>query len=104
MARRESIEAAVHRMATAHAGVTLGVACKGTSLESTTFNVNAKAFVFLRETADGYELRLKITGAWKKLELAADAAPPAALEKHIAASYAAMAPKPKPVHKARKRA
>ena len=94
MAKRETTEQAVHRMATAHAGVTLGVACKGTAVESTTFKVADKAFLFLRKTAAGYEARMKVAGKWIKHELV-DGKLPAKLDAQIAASYAAMAPKPK---------
>jgi hypothetical protein len=49
--------AAVLRVrAAAYPNVVTGVACQGTSLESTTFNVGNKAFLFLR---DG-DLRLKL--------------------------------------------
>lgn len=94
MAKRETTEQAVHRMAKAHPNVTLGVACKGTALESTTFEVNDKAFLFLRKTPAGYEARMKVAGTWIKHELV-DGKLPAKLETQIAASYAAMAPKPK---------
>jgi predicted DNA-binding protein (MmcQ/YjbR family) len=47
-------------MAMRHPNVEAGVACKGTPLQSTTFTVRKKAFLFVRE-ADGFaELRLKL--------------------------------------------
>ena len=51
-----SSAAVLRARAAAYPDVAVGVACKGTSLESTTFNVRNKAFLFLREL----DMRLKL--------------------------------------------
>ncbi len=43
--------------------VTQAVACAGTALESTTFAVNKKAFLFIQPKADGVVLRFKLSGS-----------------------------------------
>jgi hypothetical protein len=47
--------------------VTLGIACKGTALESTTYNSNKKAFLFV----GAKDARLKRAAGWTKIDLAA---------------------------------
>ena len=51
-----SSAAVLRARAAAYPDVVVGVACKGTSLESTTFNVGNKAFLFLRDV----DMRLKL--------------------------------------------
>jgi hypothetical protein len=107
-ANTETVEQAVRRIATALPGVTAGVACKGTKLESTTYDVGGKSFAFVRRTEAGVEVRIKLgasqaaakqaghgvgAGGWTKLVL--DGAAPAALAGWIAESHGALAPKPK---------
>lgn len=46
--------------------VEVGVACKGTALESTTYNVRKKAFLFVGPK----EARLKRASGWVKFDLA----------------------------------
>ena len=99
------IRALLKSLAMKHADVTVGVACKGTSIESTTYNTNKKAFLFVG-SKDG---RLKRAAGWVKIDLAA---PPTEREltAWIAESYALMAapvtepakPKPKPKAKAKR--
>lgn len=43
--------------------VTRGVACKGTKLESTTFGVKNKVFLFVRDQSDPVELRFKLAAS-----------------------------------------
>ena len=47
--------------------VELGIACKGTALESTTYNSNKKAFLFV----GAKDARLKRAAGWIKIDLAA---------------------------------
>lgn len=85
-------EQAVKKIALGLPDVASGVACKGTSLESTTFTVKKKAFVFMRTVGKDCELRLKLDGKWARKTVPLDA-PPATLEKWLRESYAALAPK-----------
>ena len=62
------------------------VACEGTALESRSFKVNGKAFLFVGMR----DARLKSDGKWIKLELAT-ARPRAELAALVSASYAAFA-------------
>ena len=94
------IRALLKALAMKHADVTVGVACKGTALESTTYNTNKKAFLFVGPK-DG---RLKRASGWVKIDLAA---PPneRELTAWVAESYTLMtAPvkKPKPKAKAKR--
>lgn len=92
MAKR-TIPDAIRALAMANPDVTMGVACAGTSLESTTYNINSKAFLFVRATPSGHELRLKAGGAWLKIAIGDTLPPDVAAQ--IAESYRAMAPKAK---------
>jgi len=91
---------AIAKMATRHADVHAGVACAGTVLESTTYNVGKKAFLFVRAA----ELRLKLGASraaarraghdvgkqgWVKIAIA-DGKLPRELDAWIAESYALM--------------
>ncbi len=78
--------ATIRKLATRHPNVTRGVACAGTELESTTYNVNDKAFLFVRPN----ELRLKRKTGWVKVALAGTL--PAQLGDWIAESYGLMTP------------
>ena len=80
------IRALIKTLAMKHADVTLGVACKGTALESTTYNTNDKAFLFVGPK----DARLKRAAGWVKIDLAA---PPSErdLTSWIAESYARFA-------------
>lgn len=80
------IRALMKSLAMKHPDVATGVACKGTPLESTTYNTNDKAFLFVGPK----DARLKRTSGWVKIDLAA---PPseAELTAWIAESYALMA-------------
>ena len=70
--------------------VTLGIACKGTALESTTYNANKKAFLFVGPK----DARLKRAAGWTKIDLAA---PPsdADVRAWVAESHALIAGEPK---------
>jgi hypothetical protein len=70
--------------------VVTGVACKGTALESTTYNTRNKAFLFVGPKA----ARLKRESGWVKIDLEA---PPTKreLERWIGESYALFAGKPR---------
>jgi hypothetical protein len=83
-------EQGVRRIATALPHVECGIACKGTSLESTTFTVKRKVFVFIRQTGKDCELRLKLGGKWVKKAVPADRPPPE-LKAWLEESYAAFA-------------
>jgi hypothetical protein len=88
-----------------------GVACAGTALESRTFTVAGKAFLFvsakdarlkLTESVHAARERGFVVGAngWTRLPL--DALPPAALlRRWIAESHAAMRPPAKPAPRAK---
>jgi hypothetical protein len=66
--------------------VEFGIACKGTALESTTYNANKKAFLFVGPK----DARLKRAAGWIKIDLAA---PPSNddLAAWVAESHALMA-------------
>jgi hypothetical protein len=83
------VKAEIKKLATAHPNVTTAIACKGTTLESTTYNTNNKAFLFVRPLADSLELRLKAAGAWIKVTVPAAGPLPKTLAGQIAESYAA---------------
>ena len=89
-------------LAAALPDVTRGVACAGTALESHTFNVNKKAFLFVSKK----DVRLKLgesaakakslgfevgANGWVKIPLA-DLPVAAVLKKWVAESHALMAP------------
>ncbi len=87
-------------------GVTRSVACKGTALESTTFNAGGKAFLFVgaaharlklaASIADAKEAGLDVgAGGWARLDLAAAAPSRARLARWIAESHALVAPEPR---------
>jgi predicted DNA-binding protein (MmcQ/YjbR family) len=67
-----TINQQVKKSASSLAGVTTSVACKGTALEATTFNVNGKAFLFLRPVQGGEELRLKLDASIRDIEKLAE--------------------------------
>lgn len=86
--------------------VTRGVACKGTAIESTTFNAGGKAFLFVGAGNARFKLAASIAearaaglevgaGGWAKLDLAAAAPGRAHLARWIAESHALVAPKPR---------
>ncbi len=87
-------------IANALPGVTEGIACAGTSLESRTWKVNEKAFLFVSKKEARLKLESSIAEArklgvavgangWAKFAL--DAPPPAVvLKRWIAESHAAM--------------
>jgi hypothetical protein len=103
-------EAALRKLAAALPGTELGIACEGTKLESTTFGVKKKVFLFVRRVDAGLELRFKLDGSqaeakklqkakpkvcsvgaggWTKLSFAdADAPALATLKKWIGESHA----------------
>ena len=103
---------ALRRIASRHADVEQGVACKGTSLESTTFGVRRKVFLFMRVTDGVFNLRLRLgdsrgeaaklaakepgryaigAGGWAKVTFSeGDAAPLDLLERWIDESHAAV--------------
>jgi hypothetical protein len=56
-------EAALRKWAGALPGAEAGVACEGTTLESTTFGVKKKVFLFLRPVDARLELRFKLDGS-----------------------------------------
>src|SRR5262245_44564218 len=89
------IRALLKSTATKLAGVETGIACKGTALESTTYNVNGKAFLFVGPK----DARLKRAAGWTKIDLSA---PPsdADVTAWVGESYALFA---KPVAKAKKK-
>ena len=110
----ESIVEAIRRYAGAHANVATSIACEGTALEATTFNVAAKAFLFLRTVEGGQEVRLKLgasrpqieklgvqspetysigSSGWAKV-IVSEARALALMERWIAESYALIAGKP----------
>ena len=67
-------------------GAVEDVACEGTALESRSFKINGKAFLFV----GARDARLKSDGKWIKLELATSR-PRAELAALVRASYAAFA-------------
>jgi hypothetical protein len=86
--------------------VSRSVACKGTALESTTFNAGGKAFLFVGAAHARFKLAASIAdaraagldvgaGGWAKLDLAAAAPGRARLARWIAESHALVAPRPK---------
>src|SRR6478609_7069110 len=64
----QAISQAIQRLANGHQGVVTSVACKGTALEATTFNVGTKAFLFLRTVEGGQEIRLKLGDSRGEIE------------------------------------
>ncbi len=64
----ESIVEAIRRYAGAHMDVATSIACEGTSLEATTFNLAGKAFMFLRTVPGGQEVRLKLGASREQIE------------------------------------
>lgn len=92
---------ALRKLALGHPDVEEGIACKGTALESSTFKVRKKAFLFLR-TKDA---RLKLNASQKEAKrlgasigaggwalVVLEKAPPVrVLEKWIGESYRLMA-------------
>ncbi len=67
-AMTETIDQAIRRYAGAHANVATGIACEGTALEATTFNIARKAFLFLRTVEGGQEVRLKLDASRAQFE------------------------------------
>jgi hypothetical protein len=53
-------EATLRKLASGLPGAELGIACEGTKLESTTFGVKKKVFLFLRKVEGKLELRFKL--------------------------------------------
>jgi hypothetical protein len=84
-----TIRKAIDQIARRLPDVVLGIACKGTALESTTYNTNKKAFLFVGPK----DARLKRAAGWTKFSLDA---PPSQrdLAKWIAESHALMAAPP----------
>jgi predicted DNA-binding protein (MmcQ/YjbR family) len=97
------------KLALSHPGVEEGIACAGTSLETLTFNVRGKSFLFVAAKDDGLQLRLKVAASlseaqklakhdptrfeankngWVKLTYADDAPPADLLQRWIGESYA----------------
>jgi predicted DNA-binding protein (MmcQ/YjbR family) len=111
----------LRKLALSHSGVSEGVACAGTKLESLTFNAGKKAFLFVHVSEDTYTVRLKLgaslseaqemaakqpqsyqaaTGGWAKLIFAEAGPPPVELLKRwIAESHQLSAPKAKAAKK-----
>lgn len=110
----KSVHATIERLAMGLPNVTRAIACEGTKLEATTFDVGAKSFVFLRRVDAGYEVRLKLTASrdealalaaadpttcsigasgWAKLVFDDASAPLERLRRWIPESHAALAPK-----------
>lgn len=107
-------------IATRHKDVDESVACKGTALESITFNRGTKSFLFLGRKGGFHVIRLKLLASeaeakrlakespdrydvgangWAKLTFGDESAPEKLLEKWIDESYRAMGdplPKKKP--------
>ena len=86
--------------------VSRSVACKGTALESTTFNAGGKAFLCVGAAHARFKLAASIAdakaagldvgaGGWAKLDLAVAAPGRARLARWVAESHALVAPKPK---------
>ncbi len=48
--------------------VATSIACEGTALEATTFNIAGKAFLFLRTVEGGQEVRLKLSASRPQIE------------------------------------
>ena len=113
----------IEALAAAHPDAERGVACPGTQVESTTYSIRGKSFVFLRLAGERFEARLKLeasrpeatalqarqpaaysigTHGWAKLTWTTASPPPMDLVKRwIDESYQLMvenAP-PKPVEK-----
>jgi len=96
------IRALLRSAATKLPDVVTGIACEGTALESTTYNVDGKAFLFV----GAKDARLKRASGWVKIDLAAP--PPDAdvkawvAESHALFAGAAKKPAKKPTKKRRK--
>ena len=109
------IEDTLRAMALDHKDVTEQVACKGTALESITFQRGSKAFLFLGRKGGFQIVRLKLlkseeeakrlakeepgryelgANGWAKLTLGEDSAPAKLLEKWVDESYRAMGEAP----------
>jgi len=109
------IEDTLRAMALDHKDVTEQVACKGTALESITFQRGSKAFLFLGRKGGFQIVRLKLlkseeeakrlakeepgryelgANGWAKLTLGEDSAPAKLLEKWVDESYRAMGDAP----------
>lgn len=100
---------ALRALAAKYPGVDEGVACKGTALESSTFGVKKKAFLFLADAREPCTVRLKLAksvaearklaaqdparyaigaGGWAKLTFpAADPPPLELLKRWVDESY-----------------
>jgi hypothetical protein len=98
--------AALRSWARADRAVTEDVACKGTALESATFKLRGKAFLFVQPKAGSYIVRLKLqrslseasrrgyevgANGWVKLTLASED-PPAVLAAWVDESRSIVAP------------
>ena len=59
----QALLTALAKHASRHPGVEPGVACPGTKIESTTYNVHGKSFLFVRSAPDRTELRLKLAAS-----------------------------------------
>lgn len=111
MRQMTAIEETIRALALEHDDVTESVACKGTALESITFNRGSKAFLFLGKKGGFHVVRLKLlrsedeakklakkepgrydvgANGWAKLTLGEDSAPAKLLEKWVDESYRAM--------------
>jgi hypothetical protein len=112
----------VTQIAESFPDITRGVACKGTKLESTTFGVKRKVFLFVRDQSDPVELRMKLAASageaqklaatdkrvsigaknWAKLSFSPTDPPALELvQRWIAESYTAIVGAPKPAKKPR---
>lgn len=88
------LDKALRRIALAQEGVEEGVACEGTSLESRTFGVKKKNFLFVG--SKDIRLKLKKRG-WVKIARGDDVPSLATLEEWIAESRALVTgPAPRP--------
>lgn len=116
-----AIADALRGMALDHADVSESVACKGTALESITFNRGTKAFLFLGRKGGFHIVRLKLqeseeeakrlakkeparydlgANGWAKLTFGDESVPEKLLAKWIHESYRAMGdPPPKKTKK-----
>jgi len=90
MLKNANTESALRTFASTIKGVTEGVACKGTALESTTFNRGKNSFLFLKVENGRYSIRLKLEASreeaskhykvgakgWATLQFTEESAPP----------------------------
>lgn len=65
------------KLAHAHDGVEEGVACAGTAIESRTYIVRKKAFLFVQEKDDTLVLRMRLGASFKEAEKLAATTPKA---------------------------